>query len=330
VERKICTVNAAALTCVILLMFRPAMAGEVLLQPRLETGEAYYSFESEAMNITKISKPLPGQLGSNFTQKAFEYSGYMSFIGAGATLFVNRFFLDLCGQYASGGHDTTLITYSGYVSDSNGFIAADASHTASFDRSDAAVSLGYAFTRQFNLFAGYKWATSKFSTTFEGRYSLVNYNFGDEEDHAAGRNWGEVDYKFEYKGPFVGAIHSWDCSHCRFIKGMFTANLALAHLEGDVVLKKQDQHWTINSINGQPVPEAIIQFESGISARVNTQGDTWGLTFGVGWRGATALEGLSYALGISGYRYEFDAEENNQSDIKETALIYKVGLAYVF
>jgi hypothetical protein len=327
---KIFVLNAAALTSLILLMINPATSAEVLFQPRMEAGEMYYAFESEAMNRTHVSKPVPGQLGSNFTQRAFEYKGYMPFIGAGATLFFNRFFLDLCGQYASGGHDTTPITFSGYFSDSDGFIATDASHTASFDRGDAAVSMGYAFTGHFNLFAGYKWARTEFDTTFDGRHSMVGYSFEDEADVAAGRNWGNLDFEFEYQGPFIGAIHSWDCSQNRFLKGLFTVNLALAHLEGKVEVERRDQHWTIDSINGQPVPEVSRFVESGVSARVDTQGDTWGLTFGVGWRGVTALEGLSYAFGISGYRYEFDAEDNNQSDIQETALIYKVGLAYAF
>ena len=330
-RRKIFASGAAALTSFILLIINPATAAEVLFQPRLEAGEVYYTFESEAMNVTHVSKPVPGQLGSNFTQKAFKYSGTMPFIGAGATLFLNRFFLDLCGQYASGGHDTTSITFSGYYSDSDGFMAVDATHAASFDRGEAAVSLGYAFTEHFNLFAGYKWARTEFDTTFEGRHSVVFYNFEDEAVFAAGRNRGNVDFEFDYEGPFVGVIHSWDCSQCRFLEGMFTVNLALAHLEGNVELKRRDQQWTINSINGQPAYEVYTSSNvSGVSARVDTQGDTWGLTFGVGWRGATALEGLSYAFGISGYRYEFDAEDNNQSDIQETAMIYKVGLTYVF
>ena len=318
------------LTCLILLLSRTAMAGEVFFQPRLETGEIYYAFESEAMNKTDVSKPVPGQLGSNFTQEAFEYNGYMPFIGAGATLFVNSFFLDLCGQYASGGHDTAMIKYSAYSSAPDGFIAVDTSNPASFDRSDAAVSLGYAFTRQFNLFVGYKWARTKFNTTFNGRIAVVTHNMFGEEYSAAGRYWGGADYRFDYEGPFVGAIHSWDYSPCRLLRGMFTINMALARLVGCVESEKQNQTFTINSINGQPIPEVTQQLENPISVRLDTKGDTWGLTFGIGWRGKTALEGLSYSLGVSGYRYEFNAEDNRQSDINETALTYKVGLAYVF
>lgn len=322
--------NVATLGYVILLMFRTAMAGEVSFQPRLETGTIYYAFESEAMNKTNVSKPVPGQVGSNFTQEAFEYEGYMPFIGAGATLFVNNFFLDLCAQYASGGHDTTPIQYSAYSSDPNGFIAVDTSDTASFDRSDAAVSVGYAFTRHFNLFAGYKWARTRFDTTLEGRLTFIRYKTGGEDFYAAGHYRGEADYRFKYEGPFLGVIHSWDCSRCRLLKGKFTVNLALARLSGRVESENQDQFFTIDSINGQPVPEDTLQVQNPISARLDTKGDARGLAFGVGWRGTTALEGLSYALGISGYRYEFDAEDGRESDINETALTYKIGLAYVF
>lgn len=327
--------SAATLFCVILLISGPATAVEVSFQPRLETGAMYYAFESEPIEITTS---LPGTSNSDFgfTQKQFEYADYLSFIGAGGTFFFGRLFLDFSGQYAFDGDDTAFIAYSSYdvdylYSGDSAFLSNETDHAARFDRSDTAVALGYGFTRRLCLFAGYKWAGTQFKTMFQGTYSSVQYYFDSGSSvPLAGRSWGEADYKFVYQGPFMGVVNSWDCSHGDLLKGMFTANLALAYLEGKVVLERRYQYLSINSINGQPVAEVARRTEKGPVTRLNTAGDAWGMTMGFGWHGETALDGLTYSLGLSGYRYEFDADENGQSDINETALIFKIGLAYVF
>jgi hypothetical protein len=334
------TLGAVILACAILLTWAPVMAGDVSFQPRLEAGWMHYSFESEAINEHLLSLPIPLNSGSGITQSAFEYSDILPFIGAGGTFFLNRFFFDFSGQYSYDGKDTTPITYSAYFMDSidfdtpyvnTTFMAMDTSHTARIDRRDMAVSLGYALTRRLSLFAGYKWAETQFNTTYQGVYSTVQYNSDSILDgNAAGRIWGDAKYRFEYSGPFVGVVQSWDCGHSGFFNGMLTANLALAHLEGKVVLEQRDQYLTLNSMDGQPVPEVIRHIGESGSVRIDTRGDAWGWTMGVGWRGRTALESLSYFLGLNGYRYEFGAEENNQSDINETAVIFKAGLAYIF
>jgi hypothetical protein len=341
VKKNICAPFAAMITWVILLLFtNQAQAADLFFQPRLETGVMYYAFESEAVNEAFISSAVPFNTGFGLTQKAFEFSGNLPFVGVGGTLFLNRFFLDISGQYASGGDDTTSIVYSAYGPESydfdnlyinTAFMAAATDHAARFDRSDTAVSLGYAFTRRFSLYAGYKWAGTQFKTNFLGDYSQVGYNSDSDIDGpSAGRMWGEADFRFEYAGPFVGGIQSWDCGHSRFFRGRFTANLALAYLEGKVVLDRLYQYVSVDLINDQPVPEIIRPLENGYFARFNTKGNAWGLSFGLGWRGVTAWEGLSYSLGLSGYRYEFNAQENSQSDINETTVIFKVGLAYIF
>jgi hypothetical protein len=337
---KLDTLRAATLTCVIMFMWAPVVAGDVSFQPRLEAGLMHYSFESEAINEHQLSLPVPLNSGTGYTQNAFEYSDTLPFIGVGGTFFLNRFFLDFSGQYAYNGEDTTPIIYSAYAIDSidfdtpyvnTYFMAMDTSHTASIDRRDMAVSLGCALTRRLSLFAGYKWAETHFDTAYQGRYSAVDYNSDSVLDgSSAGRIWGEANYRFEYAGPFVGAVQSWECGQGGFLDGMLTANLALAHLEGKVVLERMDQYLVLESMDGQPVPEVIRHVGESGSVRINTKGDTWGLTMGIGWRGRTAVEGLSYFLGLNGYRYEFGAEENNQSDINETAVILKAGLAYIF
>ena len=328
--RSSCGVYAAAIIGVLILWGGSAIAGEVFLQPRLETGVMEYTFKSQAINQIEVSQPVPEQSGFSITQTAFDFSGFMPFVSAGATAFVNRFFLDLCGQYGWGGDDSASIASSGFTRDPDSFLAFETDNAASFDRGEAAVSIGYAFTRRFNLFTGYKWARTNFDTTFDGRYSFVIHNSNGPDNYLAGRYWGAFGYRFEYEGPFVGAIHSWDCTHFNILPGAITVNLALAHLQGKVKVDRRDQHVTIDSVDGQPIPAVTGEPENGMFARLDTKGETWGLSAGLGWCGTTPLEGLSYTLGISGYRYEFDSDRRDQSDINETVMIYRVGLAYVF
>lgn len=330
----------AAAIGLIVLRCGGASAAEFFFQPRLEAGVMHYSFESEAINDSSLSMPVALNSGFTFTQKTFEFSDRLPFIGAGGTLFLGRFYLDVSGQYATGGRDASPVVYSGYGIESYDFenlyintssLVAESTHAARFDRIDAAVSLGYAFTRRFSMFVGCKWADTQFKAAFQGRYSTFGYYFDNDLDGPASfRLWGEADYCFKYQGPFVGVVQSWDCSHCRFLKGMFTANLALAYLSGKVTLDRLDQYIAVESINGQPVTPVVRHFNDGIFARYNTRGDAWGMTLGTGWRGETPMEGLTYFINASGYRYEFDAQENGQSDINETAVIVKLGLSYIF
>lgn len=328
------------LGCALWLTWTSATAADVSIQPRLEAGLMYYSFESEAMNEHLAPAPIPANTGADATQKAFEFSDTLLFIGAGATFFLNRFFIDFSGQYAYNGKDTTQMATSAYVMESfdedalymnTGFMAMDTLDTAKIDRRDMAVSLGYAVSRRLSLFAGYKWARTHFHTTSQGRYGIIRYSIDSDVDgYSAGRTWGETDFRFAYAGPFVGAVQSWDCSHGGFLRGLLTANLALAHLQGKVVLEQRDQYLAIDSINGQSVPEFIVHIEDAGFVRFNTKGDAWGMALGIGWRGRTAIEALSYFLGLSGYRYEFNAEEYGQSDINETAIMVKAGLVYIY
>lgn len=336
-KKKKHTLDATLLFCAILLISCPAAAVEIFFQPRVETGVMHYTFESESVSESTNSSPGFFNSGSGFTQKQFEFSDWLHFIGAGGTFFLGRLFLDFSGRYAVGGKDTSAVAYSGFevlsddAVDIPAFLSNEIDYTARFDRSDTAVALGYAFSRRFCLFAGYKWAETQFETTFQGTYSSVLYSpVGDPDYHITGRSWGEADYRFAYQGPFMGLVQSWDCRRGDFLKGMFTTNLALAHLEGKVVLERRYQYVSITSLDGQPVPEVSREGDMGPVARHNTAGDAWGLTLGAGWRGETALDGLSYSVGMSGYRYEFDAEHRSESDINETALVFKIGLTYLF
>ena len=83
--RSSCGVYAAAIIGVLILWGGSAIAGEVFLQPRLETGAMEYTFKSQAINQIEVSQPVPEQSGFSITQTAFDFSGFMPFVSAGGT-----------------------------------------------------------------------------------------------------------------------------------------------------------------------------------------------------------------------------------------------------
>jgi hypothetical protein len=326
------TPYAALLVWVILFWFSTARAADISFQPRLEAGVMQYSFESEAVSSITPTEPVPFNTGFNFSQQGFEYSDNLPVVGLGGTFFFNRLFLDVSGQWATDGEDSAMVAFSGYDAAGNSFLAAEPLHKVRFNRSDTAVSIGYAFSTHFSVFAGYKWAKTEFKSTFQGRISMVNYDVDSGLDGTVGgRIWGDLKFNFEYEGPFVGAIHGWEFNNGRFLKGVLTASLALAQLEGEVAIKQKNTSVTVTWVDGQSVPDVTNAVEDGgLTNRFDTDGSTLGLTVGIGWRGSTALEGLSYYLGLSGYRYEFEPELKSESDINETATVLKGGLSYAF
>ena len=325
--------------CTMLMLIGTADAARLSFQPRLEVGVMSYAFESEQISNTVVADPVTQDYGQSYSQQLFEYNGNLNFLGVGGTIFLGRFFLDISGQYARDGEDSETVGYSGYIAqnydeDSQSFIAAEPVHDVSFDRQDMAVSLGYTLGSQSSVFVGYKWAITQFDTTYQGPYSMVNYNVDDDLDGpSGGRVWGETQFSFEYQGPFIGAVQGWDFRPCRLIQGVFTTSLALAYLQGKVSLDRNTGYFEQNWKGDQQTPEIVTQLEGGgVANRYDTKGNSVGLTLGVAWRGSTAVDGLSYNIGISGYRYEFDAQDkdNPQSDINETCVVYKFGIAYVF
>lgn len=301
----------------------------------------YYSFESEAVSETHLSLPIPYNTGSNFAQDAFTFSDTLPFVGAGGTLFFKHFYLDVGGQFASNGRDSAAIPFSTYTIESvdldnnyvnTRFMAADPLYQARFERKELAISLGRAIGRNFSLFAGYKWAETNFDTTYRGTVSAVTYHNDIDLDGKSGHQlWGDVDYRFKYEGPFIGAVQGWEIGRGRFYEGTLTASLALAYLKGEVILDHSIGYISVGWHDDEPrdgLPVVIP--EGGLANRHDTEGRSLGLTFGLGWRGKTKIEGLDYYLGLSAYRYEFDAQEDNESNINEDVLAFKGGLSYAF
>lgn len=321
---------------VILFMINPAMARYISFQPRVEVGVMQYELETEASSNTLF-------LIKNQTHSAFKYEDIMPFVSAGATFFMKRLFVDISGQYAFDGDDTGAMTRSKFIVDSidpenqtftSNYIAFSPTHEATFDRTDMAISLGYALTRTLSIFVGYKTAETQFHEKYGGPYSSKHHNTaetGPDDIYYYSGHWsGESTYTFEYAGPFIGFIQGWDFSESRYLKGMLAANVALAFLDGKLETESAGSRVTVTRINDQEIPEYVFPEEGdNLSSGTDTKGNALGLKISLSWNGTTPWEGLSYVIGLSAYRYEFDANENSPN-MNETSTNLKVGLSYVF
>lgn len=340
--KRNCTLAAAICISLILTMAGPSLAQNLSFQPRLECGVMYYEFEAEAFSQTVYQIV-------NKTKSAFKYNDSMLCVSGGGTFFMDRFFLDISGQYAFNGHDSESMAVSmfsieevDYVDDQYVFSSQYAGWAieseAKISRHDIAVSLGYSLTRRLSVFAGYKWAETRFKEDYNGPFTIQDYdtdNSLEDAGYTGCRSWGSSTYHFNYHGPFVGFVQAWDFNDARLLKGMLTANMALAYLEGKVENDNGISYLSVDNINGDPVPDGtpgqiIVSPGRTLNLRNDTKGNALGLAIGIGWRGMTAWEGLVYTVGISAYRYEFDAKEIKDQNMNETAVNFKIGLAYLF
>ena len=203
-----------------------AHAATFEFQPRLETGLFYYSIDLAALSETTLSN-TGAPSGRNAGHDKIEFSDNMGFIGGGATFFIGRLFADLSVQRAFKGSARCRDALFEYDKDNNTFLSAEAENQAQFDRTDGAVAIGYAVTRKFSLYAGYKWAKLDLDNAFDGRVSYLVI-----DDHVLnGRAAGVERNKFQYEGPFVGLTDGWDIGKAGFFHGLISAKLALAYLK---------------------------------------------------------------------------------------------------
>ena len=321
------------------LLGAPALseAVEFGIQPRVETGFTYYKFKQERGAGTAISNVNGVPVAAaNAAQGAVKLEDTMPFLGAGLTFFADRFFIDLNGQKAFNGEDdgnqqiSTFSTFNGNTSST----VQDIKRDTDFDRTEYAISAGYSITDRLAAYAGYKWAYTNSEADFVD--TILNNNAVIFEDGSAvfvnrvSRLTGDLDVEVAENGPFIGITYGWEIKQ-GFFDGVLSANFAVAHLDSRIRQKLSNQVSTLTSasINGIPVPVAGTP-ESLPDNRVgNIDGTTTGFTVGIGWRGFTPVKGLTYSLGIQGYTYDFDSHDA-LGEYEETAVTYKVGVAYTF
>lgn len=310
----------------VFIWLEPANALDLNLnvQPRFKTGVQYYEYEQE--NFQGPTRDPQGRFGN--IVGGLKFNDWMPFVGGGLTFFVDRFFVDFDVQYTFDGQDQSDFANQSFISGAGPFapdavLQTNSQLNADFDRLEWAFTAGFEVIDNLVLFAGYKKANTEFSSTLHGNLNGFRARDLAQIPFLTGTFTGRLDMELEYDGPFVGASYNWRMKH-GFLDGVLSFNFAAAFLEGTVGLELNNT--VARTIDGAVKPINFTGF--GQNPFHGLVGDATGYSFGVGWRGVTPIEGLTYSIGATGYTYEF--ESGDTANFNETQVRLDFGIAYAF
>ena len=319
-----------ALGVIVTVMPQLVSAFEVTLQPRFKTGVLYYEYEQKAFQSVPRD---PEGLFPNSTGE-LNFSDVLPFVGGGLTIFADRFFVDFSIQHAFDGEDSDSFRNSSFVT-ANEVVPADVVITndqlqdTEFDRTEGAISVGYRISKHIGLYVGYLKAETDFDTNISG--GIASFQAADltPNPFLTGSIRGKLDQQLKYDGPFLGTTLTMNVNN-GFLVGVLSGNASVAFLDGEVDLKFSDVFITDQFGTTSPIDLQGLQQEVG-RGFTNLKGDTVALTLGFTWTGITSVAGLTYSVGATGYRYDFDSDDSNLApDFAETQLRFDVGVAYAF
>jgi hypothetical protein len=296
---------------------------ELGIRPRLEGGLMYYEYEQDAtLSITDVGS-------ANFSAGAskFEFKDTLPVVLGGVTFFIGRFFIELNAQKAFTGSDSDSQSRSLSFSDLAGFSISELRDTrldADFDRTEYAISVGYAINERIAIFAGYKRTKTEFDN-LKGSGNVKTRIVSSDlvPLPLEGSIESDGNFGFEYDGPSVGVTYGLDVNK-DFFTGVLTFNFAAAFLNSEVELEEQGK---VIYDDGVEVP-----FENDFLS----SGKTLGITFGLKWQGLIKQDlikqddNIGYSINVNAYQYNFDANDLNDPGIKETAINFRVGIGYAF
>lgn len=301
----------------------PASALDFSFQPRYKSGIHYYEYQAKSFQ----SPALDAQDRFPEIRGAVKIKDWLPFVSGGATVFLDRFFVDFDGQYSFDGKDNSNFQNQVFLAGNEQFPTDVVSRTdntinADFKRFEWAISVGLEVYDNLLLFAGYKQSHTDFNTRIHGNISGFQTENMAPIPLLTGSYSGQLNIDLDYDGPFVGTSYNWRVQQ-GFLDGALTFNFAAAFLDGKVDLD-------FGNIIADTVPGAEAFDSQAFSEEQggDIKGDSIGLSFGVAWRGLTPVSGLTYSIGATGYRYKFDS--SNTPDFKETQVRMDFGLAYAF
>ena len=216
------------------------------------------------------------------------------------------------------------------------FIQNDTVHTtdnnqdADIKRTEGAISLGYRVTDNIALFAGWLKAKTKFDTDLKGDIATFQANPQIPIPFLTGTYTGDLDQKFKYDGPFVGANLSMPVQ-IGFLEGAVSGNASLAFLDGKVDLDFNNVTITDQLGNTTEFDLQNAAESQGRGSFSDLKGDAVAIALGLSWTGLTPVDGLTYSVGAYGYRYDFESDDSNDTpDFAETQIRFDLGIAYAF
>ncbi len=283
---------------------------DLTVEPRLQTGIMNYEFEQKSGVDTSDPEVT-------LTNRGFKIVTAMPFVGAGATLFANRFFLDFYVQKVLSGSDRASNPIA--VEGENVFdFTVNTIIDSELERDEFSMSIGYALGSQWALFGGYRESKTSFSDNLAFNEQLPGVSFTGS---------GKRNVDFKQNGFFLGGVYVLPIGDYSGLS--FSA--ALASFDG-----KYDSRGNLTT--------EIIDEGKGTSDKdtfptgILFDGDTIGLNLGLSWRGRM-FENLNYTLGVDGYSYDFEAKKVQAftdglnlvaADISESVLRFSAGLSYQF
>ena len=259
--------------------------GNVTFQPRAYAGYANYTLESGDMTITKdgVSAIRPLQFDMLGHSK-IKISGPLG--GLGATVASGRFFGDV--YYQSTLNETAYSSEQITRPEDNNeafYGDVDAQH------SDWALSLGYRFTDQWSLFAGYKSGNTDWDQPFHiDRPAPDSRTVQD----------GNFAVKFDQDGPFLGTSYSFLIG-----PGALTIKAAYAYLNGTYTSD-------FNSVC-RPPSTACPNTPLSVLQQFNWGGNSNAFSVGASWTQAIT-DNLGVSIGANYHRYKFDTDGTQSFD----------------
>ena len=178
-------------------------------------------------------------------------------------------------------------------------------------RKDLDLTLGYRMTKNWSVFAGFKYGKTKM--TFVPR----DIDEQDDDDD-------EIDTvklsteSYSQKGPFIGASYSW-----KFEKaGSLSVSLAYAHLDAT-------NNFSANTDDEEDEDEdEEVEFDD-LTGQI--RGDTTGFSYGISWTMPLSSNLLFQTrFKINAYQQDIVVNGERFENIDETFTTLHVGLAYVF
>jgi hypothetical protein len=304
-------------------------AREIGFRPRFNVGVMSYDFSNPA---TVFSPAEPLNNTSPTVTDEWSVQSDLPLIRTGFTLFFDHTFLDFDFQYAFDGHDKTRLsswaplaagTLPGLDTDSQLYF--DTHAELDFERTEFALTLGYAVSEQLAIYTGYKRADSNTDFNFAGRISAVPANDPSTSPSVSDFS-AQLNQELVYKGPFLGATYTWNTNKLG-LEGALTGNIGLAFLEAESD-NLGFKNFELSDGNGASLPVSVAAINSPPFNLAKLNGDTVGLSLAFTWNGFTPIEGLMYSVGLNNYQYNFDGK--NGQDFTIDIFRFDAGVTYFF
>lgn len=276
-------------------LFAPGTASALDFDVQPRLNSGVMFYEFEQDPVFSFDSSGAGDPQPGFALGNRTLSDVMPFVGGGLTLFVNRFFLDVYAQGAFSGEDDDVQQNADIVNQT----LTEVRGNTDWDRQEYSASFGYSVTDNFALFAGYRFSNTEFNA---GNIVATTIEADDGVIIDSGPGADQT-LDYEEDGPFVGGRYNWPIGDV----GNLGLNLGVAFVNGDVTF--------------EPDP--------------GTSGDTIATTIGVSYIAPLpVLEGFNYTIGVDGYQYSFEADDDTEAgdvaDFSETIVRASAGVSYLF